>query len=152
MNLPAGKPADLSNPVPDIGECMVYTRDGRTEHMRVTGWYCLKPVAKPEDDHASQIITEILREENAVGFVLVPCTRAEATVIGLYAVGSALVRINDAGLTREGAYVPWSEELLKSEADSWLNFHCKHRGHAIGRDHRDLLTRLFPEVDFSYPY
>ncbi len=154
MSHPPGKPADLSNPVPDICERMVYTRDGRTDHMRVTGWYCLKKAQKPRDENgvADQIITEILREENAMGYFLVPCTREEATVVALYAIAGALVRLNNPGLTRVGEYVPWSEGLINSDRDSWLNFHCKQHRHVMGGDHRKMITEMFPDVDFSYPY
>lgn len=143
--------ANLHNPVPDIAELVTYKTKWRTETMRVAGWYCLQKISKPKCD----IITKILRESSdAVGFKLVPCARKNATVVELVGVAGALVRITDKGLTREGEYVQWDKQFIKEQKDSWkLRYSDKDRMvNGLGSGYRDTLERLYPEVNFNYPY
>lgn len=146
--------ANLTNPVPDLAEAVTYTRDGRTDRMRVDGWYCLQKVAKPKSDHVSKIITELIREDpTSMGYRLMPCPRRKATVVSLYAIAGALVRIDDPGLVREGKYIEWSPAFIKEEKKSWA-YRVRRLSpiDGLGRGYRDTLERLFPEVDLSYPY
>jgi hypothetical protein len=117
-------PADLSNPVPDICESVLYKWSHHEMAIphRVEGWYKVKPeiLIEPEDEE-EKMIWEICSEERERriknGIVrVIPCKRNEAQYIAIYAIAGAIIRIDEC--KRKGVYVQWSHERIQQQIES----------------------------------
>jgi hypothetical protein len=137
----------MTNPVPDICECVTY--DG--ERWRVTGWHCLEAIPPCGDDIIGQLMEDIRKKDpETVTHKLVCCTREQATVISLYAVCGAFVRIDE--VQREGKYVQWSDKQINEHREIAIR-HANSPDRmfdGLGRGYKSTLQRLFPDQNFSY--
>lgn len=156
----------MNNQVPDLFELFEHKGQKHVCH----GWFKLEKTRKPghykprkhkkhlpkhvirndKKRHAvaGRIIASMLREDNAKGFVLVPCNREEATSIS----GDSYYRINKIkplGVysqsdlecqTLDEVHAQWKE--LVSDDDKWLCCDLE----------LSTLKRLYPDVDFTYPW
>jgi hypothetical protein len=145
-------PAVMSNPVPDMAECVKY----QGNLWRVCAWFKLvkKRNLDTSTDFIDKIMNKILLEDPyQCHYRLEPCLRDEADAIEIYAVCGAIVRIAD--VKRTGFYVDWSLEDINEERGRAVNRATDRDKafHGIGNGYHDLLERLFPERDIlEYGY
>lgn len=145
-------PAVMSNPVPDIAECVKYKGD----LWRVVAWFRLvkKRGLDTSTDFVDKIMNKILLEDPYhCHYRLEPCHRDVADTIEIYAVCGAIVRVGD--VKRTGFYVDWPKEHIDEEREiAIIRANSRDRAFSgIGNGYHDLLEQLFPERDIiEYGY